>query len=55
MFCITGGLVITQLLDWIRIHFTDEETILQILQEDRPDSHQFYWDSVSIIIWLFWG
>lgn len=45
-----GGLVITQLLDWIRIHFTDEETILQILQEERPDCHQFYWDTVYRLV-----
>lgn len=44
----TGGLVITQLIEWLRWHFTDgEKNAVEILREEKPEENPSYWDTVS--------
>ncbi|XP_069124557.1 nuclear pore complex protein Nup85-like [Argopecten irradians] len=46
-----GGLVIAPLLDWLRFHFqTGEQMFLEIIQEDQPEHHPLYWDTVYRLV-----
>ena len=46
---LTGGVVIGQLLEWIRWHFTDGERLAaEILSTENPEQHREYWDCVSL-------
>ena len=50
LFLFTGGIVISQLLEWLRWHFTDGERLAtEILREESPEQHPEYWDCVSHI------
>ena len=40
--------MISQLLEWLRWHFTDGERLAtEILREESPEQHPEYWDCVS--------
>ncbi|XP_052263142.1 nuclear pore complex protein Nup85-like isoform X2 [Dreissena polymorpha] len=42
-----GGLVISQLLEWLRWHFTEgEQLFAEITREEFPDQHVTYWDCI---------
>lgn len=48
MVFLTGGLVISQLVEWLRWHFTDGERLFSdIKREEFPEDHSEYWDCVS--------
>ena len=39
--------MISQLLEWLRWHFTDGERLsAEILREESPERHPEYWDCV---------
>jgi len=51
MFMYLGGLAISQLLEWLRWHFTDGERLFSdIKKEELPENHSEYWDCVSTCI-----
>lgn len=44
-----GGVVLVQLLDWLKWHFTQGDfTAREVMSEDEPEKHEQYWDAVSI-------
>ncbi|KAJ8318293.1 hypothetical protein KUTeg_003384 [Tegillarca granosa] len=50
----TGGLVITQLIDWLRLHDGyGDHLYSEVIQEEAPDQHPQYWDAVCIIDTLY--
>ena len=47
----SGGVVIGQLLEWIRWHFTDGERLAaEIIATENPEQHREYWDCVSLLV-----
>ena len=43
-----GGVVLNQLLDWLRMHFVEGDRIVrEALQEDSLECHPEYWNAVS--------
>ncbi|KAL5019403.1 hypothetical protein ScPMuIL_005125 [Solemya velum] len=46
-----GGLVITQLIEWLRWHFTDgEKMAVEILREEKPEDNLSYWDTIYRLV-----
>ncbi|XP_060066906.1 nuclear pore complex protein Nup85-like [Ylistrum balloti] len=46
-----GGLVIAPLLEWLRFHFqTGEQMFLEIIQEEQPEHHPLYWDTIYRLV-----
>lgn len=45
----SGGIIIGQLLEWLRWHFTEGEKLAtEILVSENPERHSEYWDCVSV-------
>jgi hypothetical protein len=43
----TGGLVVPQLLEWLKIHFTTAERMFgDLVKEEQPEHRSTYWDTV---------
>ena len=43
-----GGVLLSQLLDWLRWHFVEVDRLArEIMQEEPAHAHQQYWDTVS--------
>ena len=43
-----GGIVLSQLLDWLRLHFVEADHMArESLQHDTPHKHPQYWNAVS--------
>lgn len=46
-----AGIVISQLLEWLRWHFTEgEELFSRLQQEEFPDQHRAYWDCIYRLV-----
>lgn len=46
--------MLSQLLDWLRIHFVDaDEMAKETLQSDIPHQHPKYWEAVSACAYTF--
>ncbi|KAK3090531.1 hypothetical protein FSP39_012520 [Pinctada imbricata] len=46
-----GGLVITQLLGWIRMHFEEPDQMYRsIIVEERPEDQYKYWDCIYCLV-----
>ena len=44
---VAGGLILSQLLDWMRLHFTEGMRLAkEAMQDERPDAHPSYWPAV---------
>ncbi|XP_064594752.1 nuclear pore complex protein Nup85-like isoform X2 [Liolophura sinensis] len=42
-----GGVILTQLLEWLRWNFCEAETqALEVMQYDPPENHKEYWDTI---------
>ncbi len=47
--CISGGIVLQQLLDWVRVHFTEGDQLAkEVVQAEEPDFGENYWSAVSM-------
>ena len=43
-----GGVVLNQLLDWLRFHFVEGTRLAQeAMQDESPEKHPDYWNAVS--------
>ena len=50
-FLLKGGIVLSQLLDWLRMHFVEGDHIArEALQLETPNRHPQYWQAVSGVI-----
>ena len=50
----TGGVILAQLLEWLRWHFVEGDKMArEALESDRPCDHPAYWDAVSALYLLF--
>ena len=42
-----GGVVLQQLLDWLRMHFTDgDRFFFEAMQDENPEHHPNFWQAV---------
>jgi len=47
----SGGVVISQLLEWLRWHFTEGEQLFAEIERDEfPHQHTEYWDCVRVYV-----
>ncbi|XP_046584711.1 nuclear pore complex protein Nup85-like [Haliotis rubra] len=43
----SDGLVLRQLLDWLRWHFSEGKRLaMEVHRDEQPDSHPMYWDAI---------
>ena len=50
IFVHAGEMVLVQLLNWIRWHFSSgREMAQEVLTEESPEEHPAYWESVSLV------
>ena len=48
LFLPTGGVVLSQLLDWVRQHATQfDKSAAAVTEAEIPEKHPDYWSSVS--------
>ncbi|XP_052766096.1 nuclear pore complex protein Nup85-like isoform X1 [Mya arenaria] len=46
-----GGVVISQLLEWLRWHFTEgEQLFAEITRDEFPEQHREYWDCIYRLV-----
>ena len=44
-----GGIVLQQLLDWVKVHFLEGDQLAkEVLQSSEPEFGETYWSAVSI-------
>lgn len=47
----SGGVVLLQLLDWLRMHFVAGFSVAQeCLREEYPEEHPSYWEAVKRLV-----